>query len=289
MRYQPGFPKTLENPIEKARDQAELALRAALRIERAHRPNCAYDFVVSVFRELARQANEAVRQGIWSIADSAREVESFLAWELIPHAYELARVEEFRPAPLQPGLTLEQFRDRSLKHLKDSDVWRSYLEERSGEHNDLDLDERVEAAAAPAGSAATPPLVRNSDFSWQNVTIRFTSEAQVQATINGVFQPVQSYEALGFADGRTTNPNFAWQALQELARQGGTLGSVPKFCEWAKNWEAVEKRMEEVRELLRRHFQTDADPVPFVKDEGYKTAFRIDPGSAFTTHPDSGL
>lgn len=130
---------------------------------------------------------------------------------------------------------------------------------------------------------------RSSDFSWQNVTIRFTSDRQVQIVIDGALKTAQTFGDLGFADGRTTNPNFAWQAFQELARRGGTIDSVPKSCLWAKDWPAVEKRMEEVRKTLCRYFNTDADPVPFKKGIGYKTAFRIDPGSAFDTDSSSAF
>ena len=77
--------------------------------------------------------------------------------------------------------------------------------------------------------------------------------------------------------------------MLELAKLGGTIEAVPSGCEWASKWTAVEKRMEELRKILREHFKTDADPVPFKKGIGYKTAFRLDPGSALNTDPGSAF
>jgi hypothetical protein len=102
----------------------------------------------------------------------------------------------------------------------------------------------------------------------------------VQVTIGNERQPALTYGDLGFLDQRTMNPSLAWKALLELAKLGGTIEAVPKGCEWASNWAAVEKRMQELRKTLRRHFKTDADPVPFKQGVGYTTAFNIDPGSA---------
>ena len=99
-------------------------------------------------------------------------------------------------------------------------------------------------------------------------------------------QPPQNYEVMGFADERTNNPNLAWKALLGLASLGGAIDTVPRGCEWARNWNALEKRMEELRKILRERFKTEDDPLPFKPaDEHmglksrYEASFRID-GSA---------
>ncbi len=126
---------------------------------------------------------------------------------------------------------------------------------------------------------------QGTDLAWQDVRLRFTSEFQVQVTIRDRVEPPKGYEEMGFADRRTKKPNFAWQALLELARQDGKLESRPRSCGWAKDWAGVEKRMEEARKTLRERFQIGADPLPLVKKDetnaagGYEAVFRIEPPS----------
>ena len=83
MDYPPRFPEALQKAVEAARDGAEVVLREATSAENAHRLNCAYDFIVRVFREFADQANEATRQGVWTAVERRKNVDAFLATELI--------------------------------------------------------------------------------------------------------------------------------------------------------------------------------------------------------------
>ena len=63
---------------------------------------------------------------------------------------------------------------------------------------------------------------------------------------------------MGFADGRNQNPNSAWKALLGLAKLGGSIDPTAlRGCEWARNWRAVEKRMQAVRKILQERFKTD--------------------------------
>ena len=92
MRYPLGLPKELQRPIEVARDKAEMLLLEALSNKTAHRLNEAFNFISRVFPAFAHQACEAERQGHWHGHEGREAVETFLEWQLIPHAYELARV-----------------------------------------------------------------------------------------------------------------------------------------------------------------------------------------------------
>ncbi len=82
------------------------------------------------------------------------------------------------------------------------------------------------SSAEPTGDSQA----RSSDFSWRDVTIRFTSENQVQTTIDGELQPAQNFEDLGFADRRKNTPNSAWQMLQTLAQRRGRLDLESVNC-----------------------------------------------------------
>ena len=282
-----NLPETLRTRIERARVKAEHRFREDEKrvpgyygphipgkpcpwfVRSAEARRLLIDRIKNEVLEDAHEVNVCARNGELKPMDIGKIVEEIL---------------EVRCANLCPD-PYKSMGDRSYKFLGEvkeilfgSTEWEAHLEE------------RAEALDALVGSDDTQSPARSADFSWQNVVLRFTSENMIQITIGDQHvQPPQSYEDLGFADGRTKNPSFAWQALQELARLGGKLGSVPKDCLWAKDWPAVEKRMEELRKILRERFKTADDPVPFETGIGYKTAFRIDPGSAFDTDPGSAF
>jgi len=95
VKYPRGFPVELQRGVEVARDKAEIALRLALRDDEAHRLNEAFKFVVDVFRVFTQKACQAEQQGVWQGAQGRDAVERFLGYELIPHAYVLARIGTF--------------------------------------------------------------------------------------------------------------------------------------------------------------------------------------------------
>jgi hypothetical protein len=74
----------------------------------------------------------------------------------------------------------------------------------------------------------------------------------------------RNYAEFGFADGRTGNPNQAWEALRVLAAQRGVIrdGTALNLP-----WPKVEKRIQEIRRLLREHFHISSDPIPFVESK----------------------
>ena len=85
---------------------------------------------------------------------------------------------------------------------------------------------------------------------------------------------------MGFEDGRTKLPNKAWAALLALAE----LGGVAKVAGDA-NRDRAEKRMQEIRKLLREHFESErialsseSDPLPYVQGvqgDGYRPRFTL--------------
>ena len=174
------------------------------------------------------------------------------------------------------GTDLESFRVCVLQKLAQFPFWTHH------QHNIQALspdDAEASDVGATGREVVEPAPPKSVDFAWEDVTIRFANRLRAQVTIGGDLQPPQGYKELGFMDAKTKNPNSAWKALQELARLGGTINTPPKRCKWARDWTAVKKRMEEVRQILCEAFKTDADPVPFVHGIGYRVAFKIDPDS----------
>jgi hypothetical protein len=81
-------------------------------------------------------------------------------------------------------------------------------------------------------------------------------------------------------DTRTKNPTKAWETLSKLAQ---TRGVIRNGTEAGLPWPKVEKRVQEIRRVLRKHFGVSSDPLPFVEGLGYKARFKISRGPSFRT------
>jgi hypothetical protein len=116
---------------------------------------------------------------------------------------------------------------------------------------------------------------------WQAIEIFFLSDHRVQIR-NGTTTETHNYGELGFADRRARQgkPNQAWVALRAMAEQNGIIRDGAKTnAEWPK----VEKRIQEIRKALRKHFSITADPIPFVEGTGYQACFKIGCSPSFHT------
>jgi hypothetical protein len=125
-------------------------------------------------------------------------------------------------------------------------------------------------AAAPRETVAPSAQGPMSARGWEDVEIRFLSDFKFQALVNGTVQAPQNYADVGFVDGRHGRPKAAWETLRALAESGGVIASTRTAAEWPK----LEKRIQEIRKLLRACFTLDGDPIPYVKG-GYRTRFKI--------------
>lgn len=105
---------------------------------------------------------------------------------------------------------------------------------------------------------------------WEQVEITFTSEERVRIKI-GEHIETRNYNDFGFEDGRTGKPNRAWSAFRILAEQNGIVRDA--FA--GNKWPSIEKRMQELRRILRETFNAEGDPLPFVKGIGYRARFKI--------------
>ena len=107
--------------------------------------------------------------------------------------------------------------------------------------------------------------------SFADLEVRFTSDRQVQVSWNG-YSDVLNFIELGFEDRRgTERPNKAWRALHIIAQNGGRIDRQigPKAHQ-------LEKRIEELRKLLRKIFGTNDDPFQFDrKSKSYASRFKI--------------
>ena len=111
---------------------------------------------------------------------------------------------------------------------------------------------------------------------WTQLDVRFLSDERVQIFFDAS-NATLNYAEFGFEDRRDGTPNAAWGMLLLLAKENGTV-SRPYSKE---SWNSVEKRMQEIRGALREYFRLASNPIPFVKNVGYKTAFKISCAPAF--------
>ncbi len=119
--------------------------------------------------------------------------------------------------------------------------------------------------------------VRQDVATWEEIAISFFSEHAIQITVGDEVE-IRQYSEVGMADMRTGNPTGAWKILRVLAEGQGVI-SEPSSA--IRQWEKIEKRIQEVRKWLRKRFSIATDPVPFVKNVGYKARFRINCGPSY--------
>jgi hypothetical protein len=137
--------------------------------------------------------------------------------------------------------------------------------------------------ASPAQPAKVLNVADRGGASWQDIEISFVSDERVQIR-NGTNTETSNYGEFGFADRRAKRgkpkPNQAWVTLRAMAEQNGIIRDGAKT---GAAWPKVEKRMQEIRKVLREHFRITADPIPFVAGTGYQARFKIGCSPSFLT------
>jgi len=117
------------------------------------------------------------------------------------------------------------------------------------------------------------------EMQWEDIEICFLSGERLQIICPGK-RETRNYAEMGFQDGRNGKPKSAWTVLLALAVSKGTLRDVKGRVDRSK----VEKRIEEIRRVLRGHFGISADPLPPVKGmSGWVARFKIGLGPSYDT------
>jgi hypothetical protein len=148
----------------------------------------------------------------------------------------------------------------------------------------------IAADASAEGLAETPDALaigaanpkRQAD-KWEDIEISFLSDERVQLT-TGLHTETRNYAEMGFASKRNGMPVLAWNALRAMAEAGG----VTMVASDSRKWAEVEKRMQEIRSVLRHQFGLSDDPVPYTKktprnpgEFGYRTKFKLSCGPSY--------
>ena len=124
---------------------------------------------------------------------------------------------------------------------------------------------------AQQGLGGTTQPDTSATATWDAIEIQFISDERVQIR-NGTNTQTLNYEEFGFSDSRNGSPNQAWVLLRTLAEKRGTIRNA---TEAGQVWAKVEKRVQEIRRVLRARFGIVADPIPFIEGTGYQANFKI--------------
>jgi hypothetical protein len=284
----PELPSTFQTAFETARSKAELqyANRAALF---PHHPQFAEIglhlpiLIHTVFFEFCIQARHASGAGRLTASQVRRAVDA--AWPVICDFYVVRE---------HGGGSAEQksnYRALLWRTVADDPRWKEHLLEvlalgdrdsnapkavahRSNSQQEPELTLSDSPEASLTGNAAIPEFdgkLETPPAAWNQIEISFLNERSVQISA-GLAVSVRDFSELGMADKRSGKPTRAWVMLHALAAADGVLDRPPAD---SPNWKTVEKRMQELRHLLRKQFGIFTDPLPFVKGSGYRSEFRI--------------
>ncbi len=138
------------------------------------------------------------------------------------------------------------------------------------------VDVKTQTSIGEAGQKAggCTPTPRT----WGEVEIVFLSDDRLQIFIGQKARETMNYAEIGFHDLRTGNPNRAWIALRGIAEHNGTIRNSSQT---SSMWSIFEKRVQEIRKILRNRFDISVDPIPFVEGTGYVAQFKISCGPSY--------
>jgi hypothetical protein len=184
-----------------------------------------------------------------------------------------AQTTKQRTPDSQPGpSSLQSCAESTARIQSESEVANAKRQAQSA--TDLSSSVEQHASAASKQEKATVSGTRK----WQDIEILFLSDDRVQIHIRKKPAETLNYAEFGFQDNRTKNPNTAWIALRQIAQRNGIIRTQ---TEAGVHWVKFEKRVQEIRKVLRNYFKIDRDPIVFVENLGYRAQFKIGCGPSF--------
>jgi hypothetical protein len=132
--------------------------------------------------------------------------------------------------------------------------------------------------ASGEGARSSSTLVATGSLNWEDIEIRFLSDDRVQIYRRGKAGESLNFAEFGFEDKRTKISTSAWITLRELAQANGMIRDETQT---RVSWTKLEKRVQEIRRLLRKYFEIAPDPIPYGRGTGYRTKFKVTCGPSF--------
>jgi hypothetical protein len=254
--YPADFPQTLRGAIDAKLEQAEIDFEEAAASNTDPPVETALQYAdACMFALLEGQIAAAEPLG-WMLERVDKDFD-FLTYDIIHDAW----TKSYMYCGLDPrDEHYESFEFEYWKRLKRLPQWKQYRKGR------LAL---AQSKAKTAGELTNASAVRaEKTLHWGDVEIEFLSDERITTKIGTDCQTF-NYAEFGCEDRRNGVPNKAWGVLRSLAESKGLIDTKSYLRR-----EKVEKRMQEVRKVLRTHFRISDDPIPFIEGE-YQAQFKI--------------
>lgn len=133
-----------------------------------------------------------------------------------------------------------------------------------------------DASSPPTTHIPHTPVVNTSAKGWDDIKIALIDDDNLRVAAPNYKQRFH-FSQLGFADKRTPNrPRETWCLLQVLARFNGELPSKGEHDPIKPSMRnGLKKSVSVLRSVLCAAFGITDDPVPYTRNQGYRTRFRI--------------
>jgi hypothetical protein len=227
------------------------------------------NYILRVFMAFVREARHLGCQGLWTADRLESESRNFLRQFTIRAGLEKAydRSGSRLPETVShwDGSILPEIQC-ALEQSREWQEFQAILLEVAEAQPSLPKDESQLEASISAGA-----LAGKAGIDWENINISFLSDERVQVEVGRQVE-TRNYVEMGFEDKRSGKPNQAWGLLRALAVAGGV---IPNAARNSKDFIAMVKRIERMRETLRRHFGISSDPIPLDSKQGYCCRFHI--------------
>ena len=256
MQYQ--FPD--EFPEKSRRTLLAEEIRGATDLEKAKKESAVsksqellIGYILRVFIVFVREASKLTHQGIWSAGRLESESLQFLHYFTVSARYERGYDKH--------GHQIGEMTSH----------WGSILPDVERAFQKSPLWQEYEGILLEVVARVEPSTTRMVKGVWENIAMTFISDERVQVK-DGTQLQTFNYTEMGFEDRRSGKPNQAWGVLRALAQASGVL---PVCARNSKDFLEMAKRIERMRQTLKKHFQITSDPLPWDAVKGYCCRFKI--------------
>ena len=108
---------------------------------------------------------------------------------------------------------------------------------------------------------------------WKNILLEIVSNSELKVKVKDRKARRFTYSQLGLNDSRKGDmPNRIWKFIETFAKQNG---HIPYDDLKFRSREKDEKRVSELRKLLKQWTSLNSNPITFSKKNGYQSEFKI--------------
>ena len=254
------YPFPDEFPEKSRRTLLAEEIRGATDLEKAKKESAVsksqellIGYILRVFIVFVREASKLTHQGIWSAGRLESESLQFLHYFTVSARYERGYDKH--------GHQIGEMTSH----------WGSILPDVERAFQKSPLWQEYEGILLEVVARVEPSTTRMVKGVWENIAMTFISDERVQVK-DGTQLQTFNYTEMGFEDRRSGKPNQAWGVLRALAQASGVL---PVCARNSKDFLEMAKRIERMRQTLKKHFQITSDPLPWDAVKGYCCRFKI--------------